>query len=155
MPNSHHTTSATAANELLRLAARLSRWASASTSFEVPFAQARLLALIDELGPMRVSRLADADHSSQPTVTGQVDRLEASGLARRAPDPKDARASLVSVTSEGIGALERMRAARAEALDPAIVQLDGEGLNRVNVAIGVLTELLDLTTTPIPLRKDR
>lgn len=153
MPTSHHTTSATAANELLRLAARLSRWASASTSFEVPFAQARLLGVIDELSPVRVSTLAEADHSSQPTVTGQVDRLEASGLVRREPDARDARATLVSLTAEGTAALARIRAARAEALDPAIVQLDGEGLNRVNVTIGVLTELLDLTTAPH--RKDR
>ncbi len=39
------------ANDLLRAAARLSRWASQSASFDMPFAQARLLALIDELGP--------------------------------------------------------------------------------------------------------
>ncbi len=147
--------SATAANELLRLAARLSRWASASTSFEVPFAQARLLALIDELAPVRVSTLADADHSSQPTVTGQVDRLVTSGLVHRAPDPSDARASLVRLTDEGAGALVRMRAARAEVLNPAIAQLDGEGMQRVGVAIDVLSELLDLTSSPVPLRKDR
>ena len=148
-------TTANAANELLRLAARLSRWASASTSFEVPFAQARLLVLIEELGPVRVSDLAEADRSSQPTVTGQVDRLEASGLVRRDPDPRDARASLVTVTSQGVDALSRMRAARAGALNPAIAQLNDEGLARVHVAVDVLTELLDLTAAPAPHRKDR
>ncbi|MEO7588581.1 MAG: MarR family transcriptional regulator [Arachnia sp.] len=153
MPTDIH--SATTANELLRLAARLSRWASASTSFEVPFAQARLLALIDELGPVRVSALADADHSSQPTVTGQVDRLVASGLVVRETDPTDARASLVSLTDDGGAALVRMRAARADVLNPVIAQLDGEGTHRVRVAVDVLSELLDLASSSAPLRKDR
>jgi thioredoxin-like negative regulator of GroEL len=40
-------------NELLRAAARLTRWATRHASFDVPFAQARLLALLDELGPAR------------------------------------------------------------------------------------------------------
>ena len=150
------TPTANAANELLRLAARLSRWASASTSFEVPFAQARLLALIDELAPVRVSTLADADHSSQPTVTGQVDRLVTSGLVCRETDPSDARASLVSLTDGGAAALVRMRAARADVLNPVIAQLDGEGAHRVRIAIDVLDELLAIaSTSPLPLRKDR
>ena len=78
----------TLGNELLRSAARLSRWASRHASFDVPFAQARLLALLDELGPSRVSVLAAADHSSQPTITTQLQRLEASGWVRsRDPTP--------------------------------------------------------------------
>ncbi len=78
----------TLGNELLRSAARLSRWASRHASFDVPFAQARLLALLDELGPSRVSALAAADHSSQPTITTQLQRLEASGWVHRAIRPR-------------------------------------------------------------------
>ena len=91
----------TVANDLLRAAARLSRWASRLASFDVPFAQARLLALLDELGPARVSVLAEADHCSQPTMTTALQRLESSGWAQRAPDPSDARASLLSLTPAG------------------------------------------------------
>ena len=67
------------ANDLLRVAARLSRWASQVASFDIPFAQARLLGLIDEHAPVRVSALAARDHSSQPTVTAQLQRMEAAG----------------------------------------------------------------------------
>src|SRR6476469_10645407 len=99
-------------NDLLRSSARLSRWASRHASFDVPLAQARLLALLDELGPARVSVLAQADHSSQPTMTSQLHRLEAAGWAQRIPDPGDARASLVSLTPQGSAALQQARDAR-------------------------------------------
>jgi DNA-binding MarR family transcriptional regulator len=101
----------TLGNDLLRSAARLSRWASRHASFDVPFAQARLLALLDELGASRVSALAAADHSSQPTITTQLQRLEASGWVHRAPDPDDARAAVISLSDEGHAALESVRRA--------------------------------------------
>jgi DNA-binding MarR family transcriptional regulator len=141
------------ANDLLRAAARLSRWASRLASFDVPFAQARLLALLDELGPARVSTLAEADHSSQPTVTGQVHRLEAAGWVRREPDLSDARATLVSLTPAGAVALSRVRAARAEVLYPALSHLDSDGLGRVLAATEVLNELLDLVSNVALSRK--
>ncbi|HET8987966.1 MAG TPA: MarR family transcriptional regulator [Humibacillus sp.] len=145
-------------NDLLRSAARLSRWASRHASFDVPFAQARLLALLDELGPARVSALAAADHSSQPSVTTQLHRLETAGWVERAVDPDDARASLVSLTDAGRDALEDVRRARLAVLAPALDGLDGPALARVRVAIDVLDELLAATAEPHtshPTRRDR
>jgi DNA-binding MarR family transcriptional regulator len=144
---------AAAANEMLRAAARLSRWASQTASFDIPYAQARLLALVDELAPVRITTLAEADHSSQPTVTGQVHRLEAAGWVRREPDLSDARATLVSLTPAGAVALSRVRAARAEVLYPALSHLDSDGLGRVLAATEVLNELLDLVSNVALSRK--
>ncbi|MCU1536126.1 MAG: hypothetical protein JWP82_477 [Humibacillus sp.] len=151
------TSSTTLGNELLRSAARLSRWASRNASFDVPFAQARLLALLDELGPSRVSVLAVADHSSQPTVTTQLQRLEASGWVDRAADPDDARASLVSLSPAGVDALAGVRRARLAVLAPALDELDETGVARLAVAVEVLDQLLAAaaaTTDPHPHRKD-
>ena len=89
------------ADELLRSAARLSRWASRHADLGMPYAQARVLALVDDLGPARVTTLAAADDCSQPSMTAQVHRLEADGLVARTPDPADARATLIGLTADG------------------------------------------------------
>ncbi len=140
--------SGTLADELLRAAARLSRWASQSATLTVPAAQARLLALVEERTSARVGALALADHSSQPTLTAQLGRMEAAGWVRRDPDPDDARASLVSLTPAGRAALADVRRARADVLAPAIAGLDGDPSDRVRAAITVIGELLRAADGP-------
>ncbi|WP_457255323.1 MarR family winged helix-turn-helix transcriptional regulator [Pedococcus sp. P5_B7] len=139
-------------NSVLRSAARLTRWASRNATFDVPMAQTRLLALVEELEPARISSLAAADHTSQPTMSIQVQRLEAEGWTKRAPDPADARASLVSLTAVGRAALGRARQARLEALSPAFDQLDAEAISRLELAVAALDDLLAraASTAPTP-----
>lgn len=138
----------TVANDLLRAAARLSRWASRLASFDVPFAQARLLALLDELGPARVSVLAEADHCSQPTMTTALQRLESAGWAQRVPDPSDARASLLSLTPAGRDTLEAIRSARAGVLSPTLTSLDEDEVERLRDAATVIEGLLQRVAPP-------
>jgi DNA-binding MarR family transcriptional regulator len=138
-------------NDLLRNAARLNRWASRHASLGVPFAQARLLALLDELGPTRVGDLAQADNSSQPALTVGVQRLEAAGWVQRGGDASDARASLVSLTTAGREALTGVRQARATVLQPVLDELerrDPEARERVRAAVAVIAELLDISAHP-------
>ena len=148
-------------NDLLRAIARLNRWATRHASFDVPYAQARLLALLDELGPARVSALAAADNSSQPTLTTQVQRLEAAGWAGREADPDDARASLISLTEQGRAALEAVRHARYAVLAPVLEQLSSDERDRLRDAVDLLHRLVEATSqqSPLPpssspLRKD-
>jgi DNA-binding MarR family transcriptional regulator len=129
-------------NSVLRSAARLTRWASRNASFDVPMAQARLLALVEELSPARISALAAADHCSQPTMSTLLHRLEAEGWAERIVDPADARASLISLTTAGRAALDRVRQARLQALSPAFNQLDAAALTRLQEAVDALDDLL-------------
>ncbi|HEY3340124.1 MAG TPA: MarR family transcriptional regulator [Propionicimonas sp.] len=142
-------------DDLLRNAARLNRWATRHARMEVPFAQARLLALLEELGPARIGELARADHTSQPTLTTCVQRLEAAGWALRHADPEDARASLVSLTPAGRDALADVRRARAAVLQPVLDELgrrDPAALARVQAAVAVVAELLDASAPlrPVP-----
>ena len=135
-------------NDLLRNAARLNRWATRNASLGVPFAQARLLALIDELGPTRVGDLAQADNSSQPALTVCVQRLEAAGWVQRGDDPRDARATLVSLTTAGRAALTEVRQARATVLQPVLDELerrDPAARERVQAAVAVIADLLDIS----------
>jgi DNA-binding MarR family transcriptional regulator len=134
--------------QLLTVIARLNRWATREADLEVLPAQARLLAQLDELGPARIGDLARADHSSQPTMTGQVQRLEACGLATRRQDPEDARASLVELTEGGRAALERVRAARSAVLAPLIDRLDPVDRRALRTAITSLGRLLEAADRP-------
>jgi DNA-binding MarR family transcriptional regulator len=61
----------------------------------------RILSLLDELGPLGVTALAEADRSSQPTVSGAVRQLAAEGWVAKEADPADARRSLVELTEKG------------------------------------------------------
>ena len=142
------------ADDLLRSAARLSRWASRHADLGMPYAQARVLALVDDLGPARVTTLAAADECSQPSMTAQVHRLEADGLVARSPDPADARAALVELTADGAAALARLRRARGAALAPVLDAVQPDP-GRLRDAVALLGELLDASQhQPTPDRKD-
>jgi DNA-binding MarR family transcriptional regulator len=52
-------------------------------------------------GGSRLAELAEAAQLSKQTVGSIVDQLEAAGYVRRGPDPRDARARLVTVTAKG------------------------------------------------------
>lgn len=140
------TDTATLGNELLRSAARLSRWANRHATLQVAPAQLRLLSLMEELGPSRISALAVADHCSQPTMTAQVQRLEVTGCVRRITDQHDARACLVSLTPTGEDLLAHARAARGAALAPVlagVAALEPRSSERLRIAVDVLQDLLD------------
>ncbi|RNI19034.1 MarR family winged helix-turn-helix transcriptional regulator [Flexivirga caeni] len=108
---------------LLAAVARLNRWATRHAELAIPPAQARLLSLIDEIGPARIGELAHADHCSQPTMTTQVQRLEAAGWATRSADTSDARVALIALSDDGRDMLRRLRVARASALAPELARL--------------------------------
>jgi DNA-binding MarR family transcriptional regulator len=52
---------------------------------------ARCIDLIDQAGGMTAGELAKAAGLTTGAVTAVIDRLEAAGIARRVPDPKDRR----------------------------------------------------------------
>lgn len=63
-------------------------------------------------GPVGISDIADALHSDVSTVSRQVSALVSAGLLAKEPDPRDGRATLVSLTDEGHDALELALTAR-------------------------------------------
>ena len=52
-------------------------------------------------GPATIGDLVAATLFQQPTLTKIVDRMAASGLVQRAPDPADGRRVVVTVTDAG------------------------------------------------------
>ena len=129
--------------ELLGVVARLNRLATQRIRMPLPWAQARLLSIIDDRGEARISDLAALDNCSQPTMTTQVRRLEDAGLVTRTAHPGDARAVLIAITDEGRRTLAQVRADRAAVIDPAIENLDAADREKLVAAIDVLRRLLD------------
>jgi DNA-binding MarR family transcriptional regulator len=135
--------------DLLGVVARLNRLATQRTTLPLPWAQARLLGTIEDQGPTRISDLAALDHSSQPTMTTQVRRLEDAGLVTRTTDPADARAVLIQITTAGIETLRQVRADRAGVIDPHIASLNDDDRQTLAAAVRVLQRLLeDAAFTP-------
>jgi DNA-binding MarR family transcriptional regulator len=137
------TTDTALAAELLYTVARINRLASQRVKFDLPFAQARLLAAIEDQGTSRISDLAELDHCSQPTMTTQVRKLEDAGLVSRATDPSDARAVLISITAHGVTTLARVRAARSAVIDPYLERLDESDRQTLADAVRVMRNLLE------------
>jgi DNA-binding MarR family transcriptional regulator len=133
--------------ELLRVIARINRWATRQADVRIPPAQGRLLAQIDELGPARVGDLARADHCSQPTMTTQVQRLEERGWVTRVSDPADARAVLISLTDMGRALLTDARRERAAVLAPYLDGLDEDQRARLADAVATLNHVLEAAPT--------
>ncbi|MEO3937148.1 MarR family winged helix-turn-helix transcriptional regulator [Dermatophilaceae bacterium Soc4.6] len=128
--------------ELLSVVARLNRFATQQAGLGLPFAQVRLLALVDERGASRISELAAFDNCAQPTMTAQVQRLESAGLVARVTDPSDARAVLVSTTPAGRERLTAARDARAAAVAPYLATLDPDEHDVLAAAVPILRRLL-------------
>jgi DNA-binding MarR family transcriptional regulator len=131
------------AADLLSVVARINRLATQRVRMKLPYAQARLLSMIEDQGAARISDLAALDHCSQPTMTTQVRRLESAGLVSRTGDPADARAVLISITKKGVSALADVRADRGAVIDPYLDRLDDADRQTLTDAIRVMRSLLD------------
>jgi DNA-binding MarR family transcriptional regulator len=137
-------------SRLIRLVAR--ERAGAGT---LPSSQALLIALLDDLGPTRITRLAEYEHCSQPAITALVARLEAQGLVRRDADESDRRAVLVSVTSLGLARLEESRQALSARIMMIFDDLSVEQQRRLGEAVNEIQTLLGLSSRPASPIGDR
>jgi len=99
--------------ELVLTAGRFVRAVTRHTSSDVPTATLRLLSQLDELGPVTVGALAQADRCSQPTMSAAVQYLCDRGWGAKTPNPADARSTLVDLTAPGRAVLEEARRERA------------------------------------------
>ncbi|WP_447643286.1 MarR family winged helix-turn-helix transcriptional regulator [Nocardioides zeae] len=99
------------AGELVTAAGRLVRQVRRSSPQAAP--TLRVLAMLDDHGPLTVGRVAELDGTSQPTATAAVRGLVGRGWVERTPHPDDARSTLLSLTPAGRTALADQRRANA------------------------------------------
>ena len=82
----------------------------------VPPTQLRVLSIIEGSRHTNMSRLAEALDVVPSSASRLCDRLEATGLLRRVPDPRDRREVRLLLTSAATKLLEELRERRRAAL---------------------------------------
>jgi len=95
-------------------------------------------------GPMRMGRLAATEIVGAPAMTRTVAILEAAGLVRRARDPNDDRATLITVTPKGSRLVTEGRDERVRRIGQALGRLSPDARARLARAVGDLEDLVRL-----------
>lgn len=113
---------------------------------DVPTPTLRLLATVDELAPVSIGTLAEADRCSQPTMSSAVRGLVERGWVAKRPNPDDARSSLVDLTPDGAQVLAAARARMAEHVAARLRAYPDLDERDLATAVRVLRALLDEPT---------
>jgi DNA-binding MarR family transcriptional regulator len=103
----------------------------------------RVLALLDQHGPLGITQLATLDRCSQPTMSAAVGNLVERGWLGKEPHPSDRRGSVVALTDAGSAELRRVRRANGEAIASRLEELTDHTVEEVATAVAVLRDLLD------------
>jgi DNA-binding MarR family transcriptional regulator len=133
---------------LVMYSARLGRAISRVSLADVPAATLRLLSQIDELQPVGIGRLAEADRCSQPTMSGAVQKLADKGWVSKTPSPVDARSFLVELTPAGATVLRGARKRIGAVVAERLAADECHDLDDVRAAVTLLQHLLRPEGTP-------
>ena len=111
----------TLAVELNSLSIHLNRFARrADAALGVPPARLSALSVLVFGGDRAMRELAEAEQVTMATISRVVDGLEATGLAVRRPNPRDARSWVVRATPKGRRVMARGRDARVGRLSAVL-----------------------------------
>lgn len=108
----------------------------------VSFPRMRMLSILLDNGPQRISQLAYADQVSQPSLTLMVDGMEQQGWLERRADPTDGRAVLVALTPDGEAEIRRVRRIRSVALAEVLEGTGSEFVQDLDRATRALNALV-------------
>ena len=104
------------------------------------FSALSVLHTLSRVGPCRLSDLVRTEQIKQPALTSAVAKLE------RRPDPRDGRASMLSLTAEGQSVVSRRHADRVERLSSLIDRLPRADRRRLLGIAGVLDQIVQLAS---------
>lgn len=128
------------ASDLVVYAARLVRAVRRAHQLPPGF---RILSLLDEHGPLGITQLAAADRCSQPTMSGAVAQLVEKGWVDKAPNPQDARASVVTLSDLGSSELTQVRRTYGATVAGRFDAHPTQTPEDLATAVAVLRDLLD------------
>jgi DNA-binding MarR family transcriptional regulator len=130
------------ASDLVVHAARLVR--AVRRELELP-AGTRIISLLDEHGPLGITQLADLDRCSQPTMSAAVSQLVEQGWVSKAPNPADARGTVVTLSDTGRAELARVRRLHGERIAGLIAAHPDLTTDDLATAVAVLRAVLQGT----------
>lgn len=104
-----------------------------------------VLFVLHDLGPQRVSALAEHLATDPSTTSRQTAELVRRDLLERLPDPDDGRASLLAVTPAGREVVASMRVKRQELLGRAVQDWDDTDVRGLTDLLDRFTDGLDRT----------
>jgi DNA-binding MarR family transcriptional regulator len=119
---------------------------------EVSVTALDVLHRLDTEGPVRLTALAAVAGVSQPSMSQLVQRFERRGVAQRTADPRDGRATLVTITDAGRGLLEEHRREVREKLANLMATLHSDDRAGLELAARVALPLLDRMIDDDPTR---
>ena len=108
-------------------------------SLNLTMPQAKTLFLLAE-GPRRMTGIAKRLNVEMPSATTMIDRLVAKKLVVRKQDPKDRRAVVCSITTEGMDAVEGFWSLRAAKIESLAANLTDDELDTVVPALKILSD---------------
>lgn len=105
--------------------------------------QLAALSTVERSGPLRLGDLAAAEGIAPSTLTRLVAVLEELGYVQRYADPKDARASTLTITPTGHETLERLREEGTVLLTHSLMLLTAEQRAALATALPALEQLAE------------
>jgi DNA-binding MarR family transcriptional regulator len=114
-----------------------------SATHELTPSKRAVIARLDAGGPATIATLARAEAVRPQSMGALVAAIEAAGLVRRSPDPRDGRRVLVSLTAAGRRALAESRSLRQEWLEQAMAaRLSPAELRTIRDAVEIINRLV-------------
>jgi DNA-binding MarR family transcriptional regulator len=126
---------------LLRRARVISARLAGELHPELDGAAYGLLALLQDIGPLRASDLVARLGLDKSTVSRQVSSLVELGLVERSADPVDGRAQVLTPSAEGSARLARIRAARRARWEADLGDWPAEDVARLGELLGRLNRI--------------
>jgi DNA-binding MarR family transcriptional regulator len=115
----------------------------------VPLAWLEIMQVVDVTEGCRVLDIARALSITVGGASKVVDKVEAAGLCRRQPNPRDGRSSLIQLTGAGVGLLKAADVTFAAALATLVgAAAPGDELTQLSVTLRRLRQHL---LAPVPV----
>jgi DNA-binding MarR family transcriptional regulator len=109
----------------------------------IPPAQLRVLTIVSANRHTNMSRLAEALDVVPSSASRLCDRLEATGLLRRVPDPRDRREVRLLLTPAARRLLDQLRDRRRQALGEVLDRMPGPARQELVRALEAFAEATD------------